>query len=72
MNAEQVKNLFNVLNVKSTIGTNKEKGSGLGLVVCQSFIKKYDGRIEVESKEGKGSIFKVIFPENPVQKDVMI
>ncbi|MCH4895747.1 sensor histidine kinase [Marinilabiliaceae bacterium JC040] len=72
MNAEQVKNLFNVLNVKSTIGTNKEKGSGLGLVVCQSFIKKYDGRIEVESKEGEGSIFKVIFPENPVQKDVMI
>lgn len=72
MTEKQVKELFNSLNVRSTIGTNKEKGTGLGLIVCQSFIKKYDGRIEVESQKDKGSIFRVIFPENPVQKDVVI
>jgi signal transduction histidine kinase len=38
-------------------------GTGLGLYVTQNLVKSLGGRIEVESKPSKGSIFKVILPD---------
>lgn len=46
----------------STFGTQNEKGTGLGLVVCKDFIVKNGGTVSVESKVGEGSIFTVILP----------
>lgn len=37
-------------------------GSGLGLSICKSIVEQMDGRIEVESEEGKGSIFRIFIP----------
>lgn len=37
------------------------QGTGLGLAICQSIIDRMQGRIEVESEEGKGSRFSVVF-----------
>jgi len=45
-----------------TYGTNNEKGSGLGLVLCKEFIEKNNGFIWVESQENAGSQFKFILP----------
>jgi len=42
--------------------TTKEGGTGLGLSVSYSIIKKHQGDIEVESKPGKGSIFRIKLP----------
>lgn len=44
--------------------TTKEKGKGigLGLTITQKIVQKYNGSIEVFSKEGEGTTFKVIFP----------
>ena len=41
----------------STTGVHKEKGSGLGLRLCNDFIQKNGGNIWLESELGKGSRF---------------
>ena len=49
--------LFSLKNTTSTLGTAGEKGTGLGLVLCNDFISLNGGRIWVESEPGKGSSF---------------
>ena len=46
----------------STKGTQNEKGSGLGLILCQEFANKMGTKIEVESEVGKGSSFSFLLP----------
>ncbi|MCS7019953.1 MAG: sensor histidine kinase [Cytophagales bacterium] len=41
----------------STSGTNKEKGTGLGLLLCKDFVEKNGGKIGANSTEGIGSTF---------------
>lgn len=36
-------------------------GTGLGLFICKDIMEFLDGKIEVESKKGKGSTFRLIF-----------
>jgi signal transduction histidine kinase/FixJ family two-component response regulator len=43
-----------------------EGGIGLGLSIVYRIIENHKGRIEVESEMGKGTIFKIILPLNPV------
>ncbi len=42
--------------------TTKKNGSGLGLSIIYSIIKKHDGEIKVESQLGKGTAFTVFIP----------
>jgi two-component system, sensor histidine kinase and response regulator len=63
MSEEIRNNLFMIAN-NSHIrqGTLKEKGTGLGLIVCKEFIEQLGGTIWVESEEGKGSTFIFTIP----------
>ena len=38
------------------------QGTGLGLSICYGIVKRYDGAITVESEEGQGATFNVVFP----------
>ncbi len=46
--------------------TTKKTGTGLGLTITHKIIEEHKGHIEVESKPGKGSTFRVIIPLNKV------
>jgi PAS domain S-box-containing protein len=59
---EKLPNLFSLSNDYSTLGTEKETGTGLGLILCYEFILLNNGLIEVDSKPGMGSTFRIKIP----------
>jgi signal transduction histidine kinase len=49
---EAMEKLFHIHTSYSTIGTNDEVGTGLGLILCKDFVDKHKGKIWVESVRG--------------------
>ena len=49
--------LFKIEHNYASLGTNDEKGTGLGLILCKEFITQNNGTIRVESEENVGSSF---------------
>ncbi len=66
MTPEFAGNLFKSKVIQSTPGTNREKGSGLGLILCKDFVERNGGKIRVESELGKGSRFIFTLPKAAV------
>jgi two-component system, sensor histidine kinase and response regulator len=62
ISAENMSKLFDDKQHLTTYGTNNEAGSGIGLILCNSFVKKNNGRLLVESEVGKGSSFTIELP----------
>jgi signal transduction histidine kinase len=43
-------------------GTEEERGSGIGLLICKELMTWHNGNISFESELGKGTTFTLIFP----------
>jgi signal transduction histidine kinase len=58
----EIKKLFNLEYNITSAGTNDEKGTGLGLLLCSEFARKSGGKLWAESEAGKGSTFTFTIP----------
>jgi signal transduction histidine kinase len=56
------KYIFTSTEIESTPGTEKEKGTGLGLKLCHDLVKINNGTISVDSTEGEGTCFIITLP----------
>lgn len=59
MSEDEVKKLFFIGTHFTKLGTNNEKGLGIGLLLVREFAEKNKGTISVSSEEGKGSTFTI-------------
>lgn len=62
MNAEFLKHLFDPFAQEKVDARSVYQGIGLGMAIVKSLVEIMDGKIEVESKEGKGTTFTVTIP----------
>jgi len=59
MGSDKAANLFREKQNNSTLGTNGEKGLGLGLIICKEFIEALNGKIWAESSPGNGTTMNI-------------
>lgn len=59
---KDLEKLFAIDSHIRRLGTNKEEGSGLGLILCKEFIEKNQGKIWAEGQENKGCKFSFTIP----------
>lgn len=62
INPQNLKKLFKIEESFSTAGTDKETGTGLGLILCKELVEKHGGRIWAESEIEKGTKFHFSIP----------
>jgi len=58
MKPEQIEHIFEPFFTTKSVG----HGTGLGLAVAYSIIKRHGGRIEVKSEIGSGTVFTILLP----------
>ncbi|HSX27180.1 MAG TPA: ATP-binding protein, partial [Patescibacteria group bacterium] len=65
---DDIPHLFQKFYRVDNTATRTIGGTGLGLFICRKIIELYNGRIWVESEEGKGSTFFINLPRLDSQK----
>ena len=63
MSKKEQEKIFKLDNKIRRNGTNGEKGTGLGLIICKEFIDKHRGQVWLESEEGEGTAFYFSIPK---------
>ncbi|MDA3942895.1 MAG: hybrid sensor histidine kinase/response regulator [Bacteroidetes bacterium] len=62
---EDINKIFDITEGFTTPGTDKEKGSGFGMILCKEFVEKNNGKLYIESKKGKGTTVSFVLPMFP-------
>jgi signal transduction histidine kinase len=62
MDKDKLSKLFRIDTYHSTPGTNNEKGTGLGLILCKELVQMNGGAISAESEPDKGTKFSFWLP----------
>jgi PAS domain S-box-containing protein len=68
IDGDNLARLFRIDKTLTTLGTQNEKGTGLGLILCKELVEKCGGKISVESRIGKGTKFSFTLPVAPSGK----
>lgn len=68
LSQQMIDKLENTQTSHSTIGTNKEQGNGLGLLITKEFVQKHDGTMQISSEVGKGTTFTIEFDESIIDQ----
>ena len=64
MDEKTIEQIFQLDRTTTSVGTAGEKGTGLGMTLCNEFIKRNKGKIWVTSKIGEGSTVSFSLPSN--------
>jgi len=64
ISSESIPKLFDLEHNYTTLGTDNEKGTGLGLVLCKEFIEINKGKISLESEKNIGTTFFIELPDS--------
>jgi signal transduction histidine kinase len=62
MDQTRIDHLFSLDIATNRIGTEGESSTGLGLILCKDIIERHGGKLQIESKEGKGTTFSFTLP----------
>lgn len=62
MTEDEMNRLFNKDTHFTKYGTNREEGSGLGLILCKNFADMMGGKLTLSSQVGVGSTFSLYIP----------
>ena len=62
MSREYLPHLFEAFSQEDASSTNRYGSTGLGMPITKSIVELMNGRIEVESEKGKGTVFTVTIP----------
>jgi signal transduction histidine kinase len=63
--ADDLPKLFRLDARFSKEGTDGEKGTGLGLILCQALMEKNHGTLDLESEIGRGTTVTIKTPQTP-------
>ena len=69
--SEDLAKIFDISSKHTTLGTNKEKGTGLGLILCKEFIERNGGTISVSSEFDVGTTFTITLQKQKHAKKLM-
>lgn len=62
ISSSKTREIFKMDSDYTTLGTDKEKGTGIGLSLCKEFVEKSNGKIWVNSVPNKGTTFYFSLP----------
>jgi len=71
MTKEQVEKLFDEYSRFNREANRTTEGTGLGMSITRNLINMMNGRINVESEAGKGSVFTIFLPQGKVDSEVI-
>lgn len=63
MSQDTINKLFRIDENITMPGTNNEKGTGLGLTICNDLVTLNNWKMNIESQLGKGTTFKILIPK---------
>ncbi len=62
MSADTLTHLLSDENIKSSLGTDNEEGTGLGMKICKKYVLLNNGTFTAESQLGEGTSFIITLP----------